>query len=77
MVLNNPKVREALMGGAATANAKVRQQIEAFVQQEVAKATGPLFARIRELEARVDQLESQAGRRASRPSGSIGNQYDV
>jgi hypothetical protein len=76
-VLNNPKVREALMGGAATANSKVRQQIEAFVQTEVAKATGPLFARIRELEARVDQLESQSGKRPARPSASAGNHFDV
>jgi len=62
MVLNNPKVREALMGGAATANAKVRQQIEAFVQQQVQEATAPLLQRIRELEGRVAALEA-------RPSG--------
>ncbi len=76
-MLNNPKVREALMGGAATANTKIRQQIEAFVQQEVAKATGPLFARIRELEARVDELEGQSGRRSVRPPQSGQSHFDV
>lgn len=76
-MLNNPKVREALMGGAATANAKVRQQIEAFVQQEVAKATGPLFARIRELEARVDELESRSGQPKNRPASSGNSHFDV
>ena len=76
-MLNNPKVREALMGGAATANAKVRQQIEAFVQQEVAKVTGPLFARIRELESRVAELESQSGRHPARTASKAGNHFDV
>lgn len=76
-MLNNPKVREALMGGAATANAKVRQQIEAFVQQEVSKVTAPLFARIRELEARVEQLESQGGQKPRRPTASGGNPFDI
>jgi polyhydroxyalkanoate synthesis regulator phasin len=76
-VLNNPKVREALMGGAATANAKVRQQIESFVQQEVQKATAPLSSRIRELETRVAELEARGGRGAAHPGGTSQNQFDV
>ena len=58
MVLNNPKLRETLMSGAVTANAKLRQQIEAFVQQEVSKATAPLIQTINQLEARVARLEN-------------------
>lgn len=65
MVLNNPKLRETLMTGALTANAKVRQQIEAFVQQEVAKATAPLIETIAQLEARIARLESS---RSSTPT---------
>jgi phage shock protein A len=61
MVLNNPKAKELLANAAVTANQKVRQQIEAFVANEIEKATAPLQARIAALEDRVAALE--AGRR--------------
>jgi len=66
-MLNNPKAREMLAGVAVQANQKIRQQIEAFVSSEIAKATGPLRARIAELEERVAALEREGARPAARP----------
>ena len=66
-MLNNPKTRELLIGVAGQANQKIRQQIEAFVESEIAKATGPLRARIAELEERVAALEGGTHRGAGRP----------
>lgn len=70
-MLNNPKARELLLGAAGQVNQKVREQIEQFVSNEIAKATAPLRARIMELEERVAALE---GGRASarRAAGSAG-----
>jgi phage shock protein A len=62
MVLNNPKAKELLASAAVTANQKVRQQIEAFVANEIDKATGPLRGRISELEQRIAALEAGGGR---------------
>ncbi len=64
-MLNNPKTRELLLGAAGQVNQKVREQIEAFVSNEIAKATAPLRARIAELDERVAALEG--GRVAPRP----------
>lgn len=61
MVLNNPKAKELLANAAVTANQKVRQQIEAFVANEIDKATTPLQARIAALEERVAALEAGRG----------------
>jgi hypothetical protein len=66
-MLNNPKTRELLLGVAGQANQKIRQQIEAFVESEIAKATAPLRARINELEERVAALEGGRQRPAARP----------
>ncbi len=70
-MLNNPKAREMLAGVAVQANQKIRQQIEAFVSSEIAKATAPLRARIAELEDRVAALETnRPGPRPQTPSRS-------
>ncbi len=65
-MLNNPKAREMLAGVAVQANQKIRQQIEAFVASEIAKATTPLRSRITELEERVAALEGDHHRQPSR-----------
>lgn len=61
-MLNNPKTREMLAGAAVQVNQKVRQSIESFASNEVAKAVAPLVDRIAELEARIAALEAQLGR---------------
>ncbi len=72
-MLNNPKARELLLGAAGQVNQKVREQIEAFVSSEIAKATVPLRARIAELEERVAALE---GRPAS-PRSQASSRTDL